>query len=154
MQNIFFKSFTLTLTLLIINSCGNKNNTVSEIQDQGYEDGAYCGQIDYYNPNTGTRSTYTLEVEIENNELTVIHWPNGGWLDDSHFTPIDISTGEASFTSDKEIEYTVRIIGKSGECNFDTFIPEDNMVQTQDIQFEQQESEENINTEDNENIEE
>ena len=45
--------------------------------------------------------------------MTVIHWPNGGWLGrKSTFEPIDIASGEAYFTSDKGVEYAVRITGK------------------------------------------
>ena len=85
----------------------------------------YCAEIKYYNPNTGTSSTYTLEVEVENNELTEIYWPNGGWLDDSHFASTDISSGEASFSSDAGYEYDVRIIGKEGDCSPSTYIDVD-----------------------------
>ena len=79
-------------------------------KESGYKDGTYSAEIEYYNPETGTSSTYTLDVEIEDNELTVIHWPNGGWLDDSHFTPPNISSGNASFTSDEGYEYEVSIL--------------------------------------------
>lgn len=106
-----FQIIVLIIVSLTIIGCGNKNKESSESEEQGYVDGTYCAEVDYYNSETGTRSTYTLEVEIENNELTVIHWPKAGWLDDSHFTPTDISSGEASFSSDRRIEYTVRIIG-------------------------------------------
>lgn len=154
MKNRVFKSFIMTIVFLAINGCGNKSRTTSDYQEQGYVDGTYCAEVDYYNSNTGTSSTYTLEVEIENNELTVIHWPNGGWLDDSHFTPTDISTGEASFTSDRGIEYTVRIVGNAGDCKLNNYIPDENVIKTQDIQYEQQqESENNENVADTENSE-
>ncbi|RYE54441.1 MAG: hypothetical protein EOP48_12330 [Sphingobacteriales bacterium] len=55
-------------------------------------------------------------VEIEDQRLVKIHWPNQGWLDDSHFDPPEIIDGEASFESDKGVEYTVRIIGEDGDC--------------------------------------
>jgi hypothetical protein len=45
----------------------------------------------------------------------VIHFPNGGWLDDSHFDPPDISEGSASFTSDRGYEYDVQIL-REGDC--------------------------------------
>lgn len=82
-----------------------------------YSDGTYCADVEYYNPDTGTRSTYSLNVEVENNEVTVIHWPNGGWLDDSHFSPEELdSDGYCSFTSDKGYEYTIQITGP--ECSY------------------------------------
>ena len=54
---------------------GKKNLNVMDIVD-----GDYCAEIDYYYSKTGTESTYTLKVEIEDNELVKIYWPNGdGW---------------------------------------------------------------------------
>ncbi len=85
---------------------------------QEYADGTYCAEVNYHKPRTGTRSTYTLEVDVASGELTQIHWPNSGWLDESHFSPPDISGGEASFTSDEGVDYAVRIIGDQGDCTF------------------------------------
>lgn len=86
-------------------------------EDLQYPDGLYCATVNYYNPNTGTSSTYTLEVEVENEELTTIYWPNGGWLDATHFDPPDISDGDAEFTSDRGYDYEVEIIGEAENCN-------------------------------------
>lgn len=126
----------LLVSTLLIQSCKDgkaekydSESFVSDVEDvsynseNGYEDNTYCADVEYYNPNTGTRNTYTLNVEVENNELTVIHWPNGGWLDDDHFSPEELdSNGSCSFTSDKGHEYTVQINGP--ECSF---TDEDNM---------------------------
>lgn len=79
---------------------------------EAYPDGTYAADVEYYNPKTGTRNTYTLNVDVESNEVTVIHWPNGGWLDDSHFSPQELdSDGSCSFTSDVGYEYTIQITG-------------------------------------------
>ena len=96
--------FFLVISFLTI-SCSNSK----------YSDGNYCADVEYYNPRTGRYSTYTLSVEIENNKLTVIHFPNGGWLDDSHFTPPTIENGKAKFVSDRKYRYTVKILNK-GKC--------------------------------------
>ncbi len=72
-------------------------------------DGRYVAEVEYYNPRTGTRSTYTLWVEVEDGRLVTIYWPNGGWLDDDHFTPPEIVDGVAHFESDREVEYSVVI---------------------------------------------
>jgi hypothetical protein len=143
------KHIYLFLILLII-SCGRKssdeqNNFPTEsdgfVSEDGYEDGTYCAEIEYYYSETGTNSTYTLEVEIENNELTVIHWPNGGWLDSSHFTPPDISDGEASFTSDQGVDYNVKIIGNGGNCVTDSYAEdEDDLVREKEDQQNQEEN--------------
>lgn len=80
----------------------------------GYTDGTWCADVEYYNPNTATRHTYQLNVEVEAGELTEIHWPNGGWLDESHFTAEDISDGECSFVSDKGYRYTITLTSQGG----------------------------------------
>jgi hypothetical protein len=87
-----------------------------ETKDE-YSDGTWCADVEYYNPRTGTDNSYTLDVEVEDGELVQINWPNGGWLDESHFSPEDISSGKCSFTSDKEYEYTVTLNEKGG-CGY------------------------------------
>jgi hypothetical protein len=82
-----------------------------------YKDGTYCAEVEYYNPSTGTRNKYNLDVEVEGGELTIIHWPNSGWLDNSHFYPEDITSGECKFTSDKGYRYTVTL-GELGGCSY------------------------------------
>jgi len=89
-----------------------------------YRDGDYCAEVEYYNPNTGTRSTYTLKVELEERYMIKIYWPNGGWLDDDHFDPPVIDErGRCEFTSDRGYKYRVNIISsaESGECEYDDY---------------------------------
>lgn len=103
-----------------------QNMLEDEEDDDGYEykDGMYCASVEYYNPNTGTSGSYTLNIEVENDNLVTIHWPNGGWLDESHFISEDISNGSCSFTSDKGNEYNITILGQN--CQFtDRSISED-----------------------------
>jgi len=74
--------------------------------------------VEYYNPHTGTHSSYELTVEVENDELVRINWPNGGWLDESHFSPEELEDdGSVTFTSDKGYEYTVNITS-STPCSY------------------------------------
>lgn len=79
--------------------------------DFGGYDGEYCADVEYYNPNTGTQSTYRLNIYVEDDELIEIYWPSGGWLDQDHFWSTDISDGTCSFTSDQGYDYSVTIIG-------------------------------------------
>jgi hypothetical protein len=110
----------LLISLLLINiGCSNKSSNESSddneyySEENGYEDGTYCAEVTYYNQNTGTRNTYTLEVEVESNELVKIYWNNGGWLDEDHFNAQELDNdGTCSFTSDKEYEYNIEITGK------------------------------------------
>jgi ribosomal protein L37E len=122
--------FSICLLLSILscnNSSGSRKSSeteesVSEDEDylsdeDGYKDGTYCAEVEYYNPSTGTRSTYDLDVEVDGGELTIIHWPNSGWLDDSHFYPEDITNGECEFTSDRGYQYVVTL-GEFGGCGY------------------------------------
>lgn len=85
-----------------------------------YADGNYCADVRYTNPNTGTQSIYSLNVVIKDGDLIRISWPNGGWLDNSHFTPPHINeSGFTTFTSDAGYEFDV-LIKSSGGCNYQT----------------------------------
>ena len=91
-------------------------NNYEHIESE-YSDGIYCAEVNYYNPNTGNSSSYTLTVEIQNNELTQINWPNGGWMDNDHFSGAEIDeNGYTSFSSDKGYDYEVQITGEDSDC--------------------------------------
>jgi hypothetical protein len=117
MKKKFYILLFFILLLWGFQSCKNNSYSNGSSEVEGYEDGTYCADIEYYYSKSGTNSSYTLEIEVEDNELVKIYWPNGGWLDESHFSPPDISDGEATFESDKGVEYTVKIVGKGG-CNY------------------------------------
>lgn len=75
-----------------------------------YSDGTHSATVYYYNPETGTRSTYTLDVEVENCEVTQIDFPNGGYLDDCHIEPTALdSDGDATVEDDKGRKFEVHI---------------------------------------------
>lgn len=120
MKRRYIITLVCFLVAVLNQGCDNsKRKTSSDIEDyysedDGYEDGTYCADVNYYNPNTGTRSTYSLEVEIESNSLVKIYWGNGGWLDEDHFRSADLDNGGfCSFTSDKGYRYRVQITGKN-----------------------------------------
>lgn len=121
MKKIVLLFFTILLLFTI--SCNNNKNHEFNYEndyyseEEGYKDGTYCAEVEYYNPSTGTRKTYDLNVDVSNGQLTVIHWPNGGWLDNTHFTSEDISSGECNFTSDRGYQYTVTL-GEFGGCAY------------------------------------
>lgn len=121
------KNFYYLLFFFLIFSCKQETNsgnypeenisTHSFIEDEdGNYNGTYCAEVEYYNPNTGSRSTYDLDVEVEDGYLVQINWPNGGWLDETHFSSEDISSGECSFRSDRGYRYTVTLGEKGGGC--------------------------------------
>lgn len=123
---MILKCIYTILFALLLYSCSGKTDKNSYEEDYEsarrlddddkaeYSDGEWCADVEYYNPNTGTRNAYTLDVEVEGGELIRIDWPNGGWLDESHFVAEDISSGECSFTSDRGYEYTVMLNEKGG----------------------------------------
>jgi ribosomal protein L37E len=122
----------ISIILFLSVGCKNKHATTdtsshnsysgSEESEEGnntgeYEDGTYCASVNYYNPNTGTVGTYTLNVEVESNELVRIYWGNGGWLDEDHFSAQELDDdGYCSFTSDKGNTYRVTI-NEEGGCS-------------------------------------
>lgn len=132
MKNL--QPYSLLLFIFLIFACKKSGDSYQESesdyttpyaenQDESdsdtYYNGTYCADVEYYNPNTGTRNTYQLDVEVENGYLVQIDWPNGGWLDETHFSSEDISSGECSFTSDRGCEYTVTLTEKGGGCYSD-----------------------------------
>lgn len=90
-----------------------KNYTYSEPQQRSNNSvglGDYQAEVEYYNPETGRSATYYLWVDIENGELVKIYFSNGGWWDDTNFSPVDISDGEASFITYDGKSITVRLL--------------------------------------------
>jgi hypothetical protein len=102
--------------LIFLNICVEQSNGEEEVdideeQDEGYEDGTYTANVDYYNPETGYYATYTLEVEIIDNEVTVIYFPNDGYLDEDHIWPTALdSFGYASIDGENGKTYEVQIL--------------------------------------------
>ncbi len=121
--------------LLTIISCGSRNESSSyennseyeeesgsdyggyeqeEYPDEiyGFEDGTYSATVDYYNPSTGYSATYSLTVEVYNNQVTTIYFPNDGYLDEDHIWPDELDEngfvsieGEDGKTYDIQIDY-------------------------------------------------
>jgi hypothetical protein len=99
------------------NSSGKSSFDKNEGSEEKYPDGSYCAEVQYSNPNTGTHSTYTLTVEIESNEVTLINFPNGGHMDQDHFKGADLDDdGNTSFTNDRGYNYEIQIIGRGDDC--------------------------------------
>lgn len=113
-MNILFKFLWISIfTSLIFTSCseGSFSNEDEDEEENGF-DGEYCADVEYYNPNTGTRNTYSLNVIVSDNELVEIQFPNGGWMDNDHFSPEELDdNGYCTITSDKGYEYSVQITG-------------------------------------------
>ena len=115
--------FVIIISLLFFKTIHkNEEEPVSEFAipgqtDQGFEDGTYCAEVDYYNPNTSTHSSYDLEVEVEGNEVVRLNFGNGGWLDTDYFDPEELdSDGKCTIVSDRNYEYSIQLVEKDGNC--------------------------------------
>ncbi len=79
--------------------------------------GQRCASIEYYNPQTGTSSTYTLFVEVESNRLVKVFFPDG-FMDTEHFTAPEIDDGGGcTFINDKGYHYKVQILETNTACS-------------------------------------
>ena len=108
--------YLLLISSLLQFSCGDSNkNKTSEIEDEEtedsswkLEDGDYCADVIYYNPNTGHQASYDLTVEVVDNTPTKIYFCNGGYIHDFSAPELD-ETHASSFTTSEGKEYTVNL---------------------------------------------
>lgn len=101
-----------------LSSCGGASDEeeypIEGQTAEGFEDGTYCADVTYHNPNTGMSNDYTLEIEVSGNEVVQINFGNGGWLDSDHMTPETLDeNGECTITSDRNYEYSITITGRN-----------------------------------------
>ena len=75
--------------------------------------------IDYYNPNSGTTSTYRCEVDLDNSGRVLrINWRNGGWLEADDLT--ENADGTQTITRSDGAEYTVHLDNKDEDEDTET----------------------------------
>ena len=85
-------------------------NEDSEQKDCEFSDDTYSATVDYHNPATSYSATYTLDVEVEDCKVTVIHFPNDGYLNDDHITPEQIDDdGDAMIHGEEGKTYRIHI---------------------------------------------
>lgn len=71
------------------NNLEEENFEIKESENENlFEDGTHYATVEYYNPETDYSNTYDLEVE--DNQVTVIYFSNDGYLDDDHIWPAEI----------------------------------------------------------------
>ncbi len=61
-----------------------------EDEDDRFEDDVYSATVDYYNPETDYSATYTLDVEVVDNQVVTIYFPKGGYIDDDHISSAEL----------------------------------------------------------------
>lgn len=94
----------------------NSSEPEDEIQENKILNGPYCATVHYFNPNTGTQSDYQLIVEVSDNQLQRINFPQG-WMDQSNFSMVEFdANGNTQFVNDKGYQYSVEIIGEADDC--------------------------------------
>lgn len=89
----------------------DENGSDSDIDDGSFDfdnldDGTYSATVSYYNPETGLSNNYDLDVEVENNEVVQIDFPNGGYLTSSETVNSD---GTCTVADDRGCTYDVQI---------------------------------------------
>jgi hypothetical protein len=116
------KLYVLVFVLFVaFQSCKKANSNyeddetesfVSESESsEAYPDGTYSADVEYYNPDTGTQNTYTLNVEVESNEVVKINF-SSGWLDSSEFSSETLDgNGYCSITCYDGRQFEVQITG-------------------------------------------
>lgn len=99
--------FFLSIVFLFF-SCGNSNQNKFQ---NGFPDANYRAAVEYFNPKTKTTSDYSLYVEVKNKKVYLIHFDNGGWLDETHI----VSGGElnpdgkTTIFTDRGYEYRISL---------------------------------------------
>ena len=102
------KNILLLFCFTIIYSCSSSSD-FHNINDP-IEDGKYCANIKV-KTNKSTK-IYRLTITTKNNYLHKIDWPNGGWLDNTHYKLPEFYENEATFTDDRVRKFEVKIIQK------------------------------------------
>ena len=104
-----------------ITDAPSSNYSTSEQQTEASSSYSSSDAVHYSNPNTGTQSDYTLDVEYDGNgDVERINFSNGGWLDDSHITDqTHNGDGTITITTDKGYEYTVDESSDSSSASSD-----------------------------------
>jgi hypothetical protein len=88
----------------------NNDETLENSSICKYEDGTYSATVDYHNPETGYSATYTLDVDVEDCQVTQINFPNDGYLDEDHISYADIDEdGRASVDGEEGKTYNIQI---------------------------------------------
>lgn len=107
----FMKITVLLFCFTLIFGCSSTSD--SHNLNDNVEDGTYCAKV-----RIKTREktkTYQLTITAKNNHLQEVNWPNGGWLDRSHYKLPEFYENETTFIDDRDRKFDVKIIHK-GKC--------------------------------------
>jgi hypothetical protein len=114
----------LLLNLVSASSCKQASSAEKDSRNKDeiivyktpvFTDGLYCAVVQYRNELNGSSFEDILPVDIENDELIKINWPDEN--DGTHFQALNISDSIATFISSKGINFKIKIISKGGDCS-------------------------------------
>ena len=75
-----------------------------------YKNGSYMATIDFFNPQTSYRATYTLKIGVEHGWVTSIAFPNDEYMGNDHITPAELDAdGGCNVYGEHGKLYTVQI---------------------------------------------
>ena len=75
-----------------------------------YKDGTYMATIDFFNPQTSYRSTYTLKIGVTHGWVTKIAFPNDEYMSNDHITPAELDVdGGCNVYGEHGKVYTIQI---------------------------------------------
>ena len=75
-----------------------------------YKDGYYMATIDYFNPVSSYRSTYTLKIGVEHGMVVSIAFPHDEYMGDDKITPAELDVdGGCNVYGEHGKVYTVQI---------------------------------------------
>jgi len=75
-----------------------------------YKDGSYMATIDFFDPSTSYRSTYTLKIGVQHGWVTKIAFPNDGYMSNDNITPAELDVdGGCNVYGEHGKVYTVQI---------------------------------------------
>ena len=76
----------------------------------------YCVDVDYFNPKTGTASSYRLDAIVDSEVLKRLNFPSGGYLDHTDFGDVLFKNGAAVAVIKGGKSYRVKILKKGPHC--------------------------------------
>jgi hypothetical protein len=99
-------------------STSTREPVITEHNDVAISNGKYCAEVWYANKQSGTNSNYSLLVDVQNEKVVCIYWPQGGHLDTDHFTASAIpEEGKSVINTYDGKSYEVLIVGPESACN-------------------------------------
>jgi len=76
----------------------------------------YCVDVDFYNPKTGTASSYRLDALVNSKELIRLNFPSGGYLDQKDFGEVIFKNDHAVAIIEGGKSYRIKLLPRTSDC--------------------------------------